>query len=75
VKITLEMIEAARQVLGDDVPEDTIRAALKAALSAAPGARPSPAIPSLIVTSRLPRAKKVVVPKAVVRARKPRPKR
>jgi hypothetical protein len=56
VKITLEMIRAARRVLGDDVPQDTIRAALEAAPSAAPapkGARPPPVLLSWIVTTRV----------------------
>jgi hypothetical protein len=52
VKITLEMIKAARRVLGDAVPKDTIRVALEAALSAAPtpkGVRPTPVLTSRIV--------------------------
>jgi hypothetical protein len=78
VRITLEMIRAARRVLGDDVPQDTIRIALQAALSAAPapkGARPTPVLLSRIVTTRVSAGKKVVVPKAVVWTRKPRPRR
>jgi hypothetical protein len=78
VKITLEMIKAARRVLGDAVPKDTIRVALEAALSAAPtpkGVRPTPVLTSRIVTPRVSAGKKVTVPKAVVWTRKPRPRR
>jgi hypothetical protein len=78
VKITLEMIEAARQVPGDDVSEYTIHAALEAAISATPaakGGRPSPALASRIVTTRTPPPKTVAIPKPVVWTRKPRPRR
>jgi hypothetical protein len=77
VKITSGMIAAACRVLGEDVPEDTVRAALEAALSAAPtskGVRPTPVLTSRIVTPASV-VKKVVVPKAVVWTRKPRPRR
>jgi hypothetical protein len=77
MKITPAMIAAACRVLGDDVPEDMARAALEAALSAAPtpkGVRPTPVLTSRIVTPRVSAGKKVVIPKAVVWTRKPRPK-
>jgi hypothetical protein len=77
MKITPAMIAAACRVLGDDVPEDMARAALEAALSAAPtpkGVRPTPVLTSWIVTPASV-VKKVVIPKAVVWTRKPRPKR
>jgi hypothetical protein len=64
VKITPQMIEAARQALPTEVSDDAIRAALEAALAAAaPGAkvRPSPAL--RIVTTRTPPLKTVAIPK------------
>jgi hypothetical protein len=78
MKITPAMIAAACRVLGDGVPEDTARAALEAALSAAPtpkGVRSTPVLTSRIVTARVSAGKKVVIPKAVVWTRKPRPRR
>jgi hypothetical protein len=76
VKVTREMVEAARRILEADVSDDAICAALEAALAVAPagkGARPSPAIASRIVTSRKPAAKQIA--HTVVWSRKPKPRR
>jgi hypothetical protein len=79
MKITPAMIAAACRVLGNDVPEDTVRTALEAALSAAPTPKGGPPDARIDVadreTPRVSNGKKVAVPKAVVWTRKPRPRR